>query len=148
MVAPAGYAGAKTIGQLLQKLSEFGWRGDWCAGSATGFAVGLASAKEGVKLLCHDLAVAIQLSQEWSRPGVPHGQCHPGQVVILGRQHMGLSVVQVLNAVFNLAQKHVGGRQRIGRGRGHQPGPRQARQCIQRGARTQLRELAASHDLK
>ena len=61
---------------------------------------------------------------------------------------MGLLVVQVLDAVLHLAQKHIRLRQlqrRIGR---QQPGRGQAFEGAERGAGAQLRKLPAAHHLQ
>ena len=57
-------------------------------------------------------------------------------------------VVQVLNAVFDLAQEHIGIGQGLSGLRRHQFGRGQARQCVQRGAAAQLGELSAANDLE
>ena len=61
---------------------------------------------------------------------------------------MGLLVVEVLDAVFHLAQKHIGRAQGCGGGLRHEPGLGQARQGADRGAGAQLRKLAAAHHLQ
>ena len=61
---------------------------------------------------------------------------------------MGLLVVQVLNAVFDLAQKHIGLGQCVGRGGWHQVGLAQALQGLQCGACAQLRKVTTAHDLQ
>ena len=61
---------------------------------------------------------------------------------------MGLLVVQVLNAVLNLAQKHIGRAQGLCRGVGHEPSFGHALQSIQSGAGAQLGELPATHHLQ
>ena len=61
---------------------------------------------------------------------------------------MGLLIVQVLDAVLHLAQKHIRLRQlqrRIGR---QQPGRGQAFEGAERGAGAQLRKLPAAHHLQ
>ena len=57
-------------------------------------------------------------------------------------------VVQVLDAVLDLAQKHIGLGQGLGGLRRHQFGRGQAWQCVQRGAAAQLGELSAAHHLE
>ena len=61
---------------------------------------------------------------------------------------MGLLIVQILNAVFDLAQKHISLGQRIGGGGGHEVGLTQALQGSQGGARAQLGEVAPAHHLQ
>ena len=70
------------------------------------------------------------------------------QVSLVGGQHMGLLVVQVLDAVFHLAQKYIGLCERIGGVLGHEPGAYQALQCAHRRPRAQLGVLAATHHLQ
>ena len=61
---------------------------------------------------------------------------------------MGLLVVQVLDAVLDLAQKAIGCAERFHRRAGHQAGTAQARQGVQRGTRAQLGELPTAHHLQ
>jgi hypothetical protein len=59
-----------------------------------------------------------------------------------------LLVVQVLDAVFYLAQKGVGLGQRVRGGSGHEVGVVQPHQCVQRGAAAQFGESTATHHLQ
>ena len=63
-------------------------------------------------------------------------------------QAVGLLVVQVLNAVFYAAQKHIGLVQCLRCVGGHQTGLHQAGQCVQRCALAQLGKLPAPNDLQ
>ena len=98
--------------------------------------------------LRHQLAVGIQLVQKGAAVGVAHGAGNPGQIVVARGQHMGLLVVQVLDAVLHLAQKDVGAGHGVGRLLRHQPGLGQALQGLQRGAAAQLGELPSAHHLQ
>ena len=50
----------------------------------------------------------MQGGQQRGAIGQPQGLRDPLQVGLVGGQHMGLLVVQVLDAVLHLAQKHIG----------------------------------------
>ena len=106
------------------------------------------TAKQGVELLCHHFSVCVQIGQKCTAAGITQGPGNPGQVVVAGGQHMGLLVVEVLDAVLNLAQKHIGRSQSIGCGLGHEPCLGHALQRVQRGARAQLRKLPTAHHLQ
>jgi hypothetical protein len=86
--------------------------------------------------------------QERAAVGIAHGLGDPAQVVVGHRQHVGLLVVQVLDAVLDAAQELVGRGQRIGGFLRHEVGARQALQRVQRGPRAQFGELAAAHHLQ
>ena len=60
---------------------------------------------------------------------------------------MRLLILQILNAVFDPAQKHIGLGQRSGGSRRHQIRPLQSLQRLQGGPRAQLRELTSTHHL-
>ena len=92
--------------------------------------------------------VVGQLGLQRGHIGQPQAVRQPQQVGSVGGQHMGLLVVQVLDAVFHPAQKHIGLGQRLGGGLGHQLGAGQALQGIQRGPGAQLGELPATHNLQ
>ena len=151
VVTPLGHAFAKVFGQLFQQAFQLGrWRGR-CLGAAAAAAAALlflVAAQQGVEFLRHQLAVGVQLVQKGAAVGVAHGAGNPGQVVVACGQHMGLLVVQVLNAVLHLAQKDVGAGHGVGRFLRHQPGLGQALQGLQRGAAAQLGELAPAHHLQ
>ncbi len=108
----------------------------------------LLAAEQLVELLGHELAMRVELRQEGAAARVAQRLRDPAQVVVVHRQHMGLLVVQVLDAVLDAAQELVGRGQRIGRLLRHQAGARQALQRIERGPRAQLGELAAAHHLQ
>ena len=72
----------------------------------------------------------------------------PLQIVGVGGQDVGLLVVQILNAVLDLAQEDIGLRQCGGGLARHQTRPSQLSQCIYRGAHAQFGVLAAAHDLQ
>ena len=96
----------------------------------------------------HHFTVGIQVHQKCTRVGVSQCLCDPGQIVVAGRQHMGLLVVQVLDAVLHLSQKHISSAQGICCGLRHEPRFGDALQSIQRGAGAQFRELPATHHLQ
>ena len=102
------------------------------AALAVAMAVGfccVTQAQQSVKLMGHQFSVRIELAQEITAVTKAQGQCHPIQVFVVGGQHMGLLIVQVLNAVLDLTQKHIGLGQRISGGGGHEVGLAQALQC-------------------
>ena len=104
--------------------------------------------EQAVELLGDQLAVGVQLAQKQAAISKAEGLRNPGQVVVARRQHMGLLVVQVLDAVFHTPQKNVGPGQRIRHVLQHQSGMGQALQGTDRGARAQLGELPATHHLQ
>ena len=106
------------------------------------------AAEQGVEFLGHKFAVGVELVQEAAAVGVAHGLGNPQQVVVARGQHMRLLVVEVLDAVLDLAQEGVGLGQRLGGLGRHQPGARQALQGFERGPAAQLGELPAAHDLQ
>jgi len=61
---------------------------------------------------------------------------------------VGLLVVEVLDAVLDPAQEHIGAGQRVGGFLRHQAGACHPLQRIERGSGAQLRELAAAHHLQ
>ena len=69
----------------------------------------------------------------------------PSQIRIVGGQDMGLGIVKVLDAVFKLAQKHIGLREPIRRLRSDQPSACQLLQPTQSGTSAHLRKLPAAH---
>ena len=86
--------------------------------------------------------------EEGADVGVVQRGGEPGQVVVARGQHMGLLVVQVLDAVLDPAQEFVRLRERGGRGLRHQACLAQTLQRVQRGPCAQFRELAAAHHLQ
>ena len=70
------------------------------------------------------------------------------EVIVLGGQHMGLLVVQVLDAVLNLSQKYISLGHGFCCGSRHQIGLTQALQGFQSGPSAQLGELPAAHHLQ
>ena len=121
----------------------------------TGFALDVAAiarrrraAQQRVKLVRHQLAVCVKLGQKRAGVCATQGLGDPGQVAVGRGQHMGLLVVQVLDAVLGLAQKNIGLGQSAGGGLGHEAGLGQARQGADGGAGAQLRKLAAAHHLQ
>ena len=106
------------------------------------------TAEQGVELLRHQFAVLVELVQKAAGIGIAQGAGNPQQIIVACGQHVGLLVVQVLDAVFHLAQEDVGAAQRIGNLGAHQIGLHQALQGFQRGSAAQLGELAAAHHLQ
>ena len=151
LLRPMAYALTQTRVQVRQQRRQIHVIVFRCAAFAFAVAVGFgffAQAQQAVKLLRHQFAVAVELCQEVAHITKAQGQRNPIQVFVVGGQCMGLLVVQVLNAVFDLAQKHIGFGQRIGGGGGHEVSLAQALQGLQRGACAQLREMAAAHHLQ
>ena len=147
---------AKPLSELALKQRQrcFKVQGRACpcvAGVCGTFALRTSArcaAQERVKLMRHQLAVGVELGQKRTRTWKRHGLCQPSQIRIVRGQHMGLLVVQVLNAVFHLAQKYIGRTQGLRGGGGHQSRFGQARQGAQRRAGAQLRKLPAAHHLE
>ena len=108
----------------------------------------LIAAEQGVELLRHQFAVLVKLVQKGAAVGKTHGAGNPQQIVVACGQHMGLLVVQVLNAMLNLAQEGIGAAQGVGNLGTHQIGAHQTLQRLQRRAAAQLGELAAAHHLQ
>ena len=155
------------IRQLHQQVIQLGgWWGCRFAGFVAALA-GAAAAQQFVELVRHQLPVRVQVVQEGAvrrhgaelgaRPGrlmawrlhrVAQRPGDPVQVVVAGRQHMGLLVVEVLDAVLGGAQKVVSRRQRVGGALRHQPGASQILQRDDGAARAQLWELPATYHLQ
>ncbi|MPM43079.1 hypothetical protein SDC9_89752 [bioreactor metagenome] len=152
-VAPFGHALAHLRGQLLDQRVEFG-RGRALAVAARAAATAavallflVVTAEQDVELLRHQLAVRVELAQKAAAPHA-HGVADPAQVFVRGGQHMGLLVVQVLDAVLHLAQKNVCSGERLCGFLRHETGARQALQGLERGTAAQLGELPAAHYLQ
>ena len=147
VVAPRGHFGRKAGGQVFEHALQIF---DGCAlraGAAFAIARG-RRAQQGIKLLRHHLSVVVELVQKRTGVAKTQGAGNPGQVIVLRRQHMGLLVVQVLNAVLDAAQKVVGlaqGLHLVGR---HQARFEQALQGRLRGTGAQFGELTAPHHLQ
>lgn len=73
---------------------------------------------------------------------------NPLQIGRVAGQAVGLLVVQVLNAVFHAAQKHISLVQCLRCVGGHQTGLHQTGQRVQRCALAQLGKLPAAHHLQ
>ena len=146
--APLRDARAKAFGpagrQLLDQLAKL-------LHAVAVFVAALAdggAAQQLVKLTGHQLAVCIQLDQKGPAVGKAQGLSDPGQVIVARGQHMGLLVVQVLDAVLDVAQKFISARQRIGGVLRHQAGAGHALQGAHGGAHAQLGKLTAAHHLQ
>ena len=90
----------------------------------------------------------IELVQQLRRILEAHGAGDPVQVMVLGGQHMGLLVIQVLDSVLYPAQEVVGLCQRLRCALLHEARLGEARQGAQRRAGPEFRKLATAHDLK
>ena len=143
---PQGQALANAAGKHLCHARQFG-RVTLPVFTGAGFALPVA-AQQGVELLRHHFSVGIQVAQQRTRPCVTHGVGHPVQIVVASGQHMGLLVVQVLNAVLDLSQKHIRRMQGVGRGLRHQARFGHALQSVQGRAGAQLGKLSAPHHLQ
>ncbi|KAF5288817.1 hypothetical protein FQR65_LT20891 [Abscondita terminalis] len=152
IAAPVGDVRGQRLGQLLHQAIDLAWRA--LAGRSRAMAAARAAlwrgraAQQGVELLGDLLAMGVELVQEGTGIGIVHGAGNPVQVVVARGQHMGLLVVQVLDAVFHTAQEDVGLGQGIGDFLAHEAGARQALQRLQRGAAAQLGKLPAAHHLQ
>ena len=134
----------RQLGQHFIKVSNA--RGVGCA--TTSLALLLGTTQQSIKLLGYEFAVAVQFMQKGTTVCKSQRQRDPLQVGVGGGQYVGLLVVQVLDAVLHLAQKNIGLRQRVGGSLGHQPCCHQPLQRVERGARAQFGELAATHHLQ
>ena len=65
------------------------------------------AAKQPIEFFGDPFPVQMQGGQQRGAIGQPQGLRDPLQVGLVGGRHMGLLVVQVLDAVLHLAQKHV-----------------------------------------
>ena len=65
-------------------------------------------AQQALELKRYRIAMPLQLRLQGGVVRPTQGLCDPLQVGGLGGQLVGLLVVQILDAVFHLAQKHVG----------------------------------------
>ena len=108
----------------------------------------MIATEQGVKFLGNQLAVRVQLPQETVRICVIHGARNPFQIVVACGQNMGLLIVEVLNAVLNIAQECVGLCKLLCGFLRHEVGTCQALQCLQRGAAAQFRKLPAAYHLQ
>ena len=85
-------------------------------------ALGFGAAQQLVKLLRHQLAMGVELIEQMLHRRKTQRCGDPAQIGVLGWQHVGLLVVQVLDAVLDLAQKLVALRQCLGCFGRHQSG--------------------------
>ena len=115
--------------------------------TVAGFAITVA-AEQSVELLRHPFAVRVQRAQEAAGAGMTQRLRDPGQVVVTGRQHMGLLVVQVLDAVLDLTQEYIGRAQGVGRCLRHEAGFGHTLQRVQGGASAHFGELPTAHHLE
>ena len=105
-------------------------------------------AQQLVNFRRHTLSVGGERGQEISRFSEAQRARDPVQIFARRGQHMGLLIVQVLDAVLDLAEEDIGLGQRLGALARHQAGARQALQRVQCWARAQFGELAAAHHLQ
>ena len=149
--APLGHTGAEQGGQLWQQRVQLARRrcGTFgAAAAAFGALLLVVASQQSVELLRHQFAVGVQVVQERAQAAVAQGLGDPQQVVVAGGQHVGLLVVQVLDAVLDPAEEFVRTTQCIGGVLAHQPGMGHTLQCGHGGAGAQLGELAAAHHLQ
>jgi len=149
VLGPVGHAFAHPVGEGGQRGTNVG-RGHarLAVGVFLAAFAGRVAAQQAVEFLRHEFAVRVQLVQK--RAGAVKAQRarDPVQVFVLRRQDVGLLIVQVLDAVLDPAQEHVGARQRIGGFGRHQAGAGHAFQRLQRGASAQFGKLPAAHHLQ
>ena len=147
VVTPDGNPVAEIRRQLVQQLID-GRYGSACLAAVAAFAfLFTAATEQRVKLLCDQFTVGVELAQEQASAWEIHCACDPAQVMILSGEHMGLLVVQVLNAVFYLTQKNISFFQRLCRFWRHQPRLDQAGQCVAGGPSSQFGKLPAPYHL-
>ena len=137
-----GPVGGRLLQQLVELLGGAGGR----LGAA--FAGGWFAAEQDVELAGDQFAVRVQVVQKGAAVAVAQRAGNPGQVVVAGRQDVGLLVVKVLDAVLDAAQKVVSPRHRISRFLRHQARLGDARQRLHRGPGAQLGKLPAAHHLQ
>ena len=116
VVGPLCQALAHRATEVHQHRVQFGMLACGFAVLAVANFAFAVAAEQDVELLGHHFAVRVQLTQESTGRGMAQGLGDPGQVVVTRGQHMGLLVIEVLDAVLHLAQKHIGGAQGISRG--------------------------------
>ena len=108
----------------------------------------MRATEQRVKLLGDQFTVGIEFAQKGTGPGETHGGSNPFQIGIGGWQHMGLLVVQVLDAVLHLPQKHIRACQCIGGRLWHQTGDGQLLQGAVGRPGPQFGKLASAHHLQ
>ncbi len=96
----------------------------------------------------HGGAVVVQLGQQAVEGAVAHGAGDDGAIGVIGRQHVGLRVVEVLQAVLDAAQKIVGGGQLAHRFGGKEAVVSQQLQHLQGRLDLQRRIAAAADQLE
>ncbi len=147
VVAPARHAVAKLSAQLRQQFIKVAGAQRWRRCTATP-AFLVSTAQQRVKFLRHEFAVAIEFVQQGAAVGQVHGQGNPIQIRVRSWQDVGLLVIQVLDAVFHLAQKNISAGQGVRRVLRHQAGVHQSLQCTQGWPGTQLGVLTPAHHLQ
>ncbi len=107
--------------------------------------------QQRIELAGDELAVGAELVEHLTGLGAavqPHRARDPAQIIVAGRQQMGLLIVEELDTVLDATQKDVGLRQPLGRFRLHHADTRQTFQCLERLARADLGELTAANHLQ
>ena len=89
---------------------------DWCA-----FIALVGVRKDGLEMLAHNIPMLIECLVEIAPRSKPHAFCQERTVIRCIRQHVGLGIIQILQAVLEAAQKDIGFRQRFDIGRGQLP---------------------------
>ena len=139
------------LAQLRRQLLLHGFQIGRCPRGlrpVAALALAAGAAEQGVEFLRDQLAMCVELMQEGAAVGKAHGARDPAEVMVASHQHVGLLVVQVLDAVLDPPQEFVGARQGIGRGLRHQPGGGHPLQCLQCRPRAQLGVMAAANHLQ
>jgi hypothetical protein len=148
MALPLGDAFAQQGWQLFQQRLEVGRRAAAALGAGAALALAARRPQQRIELLRHQFPVGVELVQEGAAIGETHGPGDPAQVIVAAHEHVGLLIVQELDAVFHAAQEFVGPGQRVGRGLRHQARRRDALQRLQGRTRAQFGVLAAAHHLQ
>ncbi|GIX25964.1 MAG: hypothetical protein KatS3mg122_3195 [Caldimonas sp.] len=107
--------------------------------------------QEGVELQRHEFAGLQQTVHQLAgiaMAGQAQAAGDPAQILVMGGQLVGLLIVEVLDAVFDPAQKDIGLGQLLRRLGLHHAHLGQAFEGAQRRAGADLGELAAAHDLQ
>ena len=146
MFAPVGQSLPEERRCLLQHLVKAHGFGRFAAVAA--LAVLVSATQQFVKFFCDYFPVRIKLVQQLRRILKAHGAGDPVQVMVLCGQHMGLLVIQVLDAVLYPAQEVIGLCQRLCCALLHEARLGEAWQGAQCGTGPEFRKLATAHNLE
>ncbi len=103
--------------------------------------------KEGVKRVAHECPMSIQLCKQRSPVGETHGNGNALPVVILRRQCLCLGVVEILQAMLQIAQKGIGSEQSFHLRCRQQAHGGEAGERLPGGSRLQITLMSAANEL-